>query len=1838
MKRVIPFLLILTLFMSTISTQTVFAADASDIVVSQEKDVDVVLSVGSSTTDISKFNADLTDALVKLGVPEKRINIQSIEAKDVDANNNFAWEIYDHTNNIANAIASYKPYYNETNGNYILDNHITVSAINNVTNIDFFGYGAPAYKDFMYMPDANSGKKIIDFTIEEGSFYDALNGPGFLFNTSMSANTDLPNRTMSGYLLLFNYYPSYSGNPPVIEVHKFENVNVDAFHNTTSTNIQDYSGFTKIASYQAGSQKKRVVRLEATPTELKFYYKEGALTDAITLSDSDLKTWNLTSNGTASAISLPKDFSQYGFGPMVGYSSHGCSLRTHFTFKNIIMSTESTKKFSEIIREPEWRESASHFIINLEDQTVPDFEDSEKLGEILSRMGNDEIHYLGWGTSANQAQANAFINKNNNKGTFALNTDYSKSINDMAAYIYSVYLASKDSSGIYLDVEKPQELSVTPAEEKYNTIDGTWPQGKWKVLHFNTFYDSDEGQAVFHNQYMDDLDVTFTKPGKYEVYYKDTLVKTVYAHRKPVASFAVVLDSSGNVTLTDQSYDLDHFTTTGKGIDTVQYQWKETSGTTWTTGAPSSLEASKNYIISQVVKDLEGEWSKPYYRYVSTNSASLTLKSVPEFSIDKYTVFKSPGTISITDTSYSPTGTITQKEWSILKDGVEVYAANASPKLDFSDQDAGIYKIRLRTQNVNGWSDYFIRTLTVVVDATAPTATASPLPGIFNDITNVTLTFTDAGGSLLKSQQVAITGDTNVPTNGWSTNGNTQTRIVQFDELGTYYIHYKAEDNSGNMKTGYIGPYLLLSEDQETVTRDKDVLEILYQDPDTANSVTKNVTLPTTVTNGSVVTWASSMPGTIDAAGNVYRPSAAQGNTGVVLTATLRKGIAVETKVFHLTASALIVADDQEAVTVDKANLAIGYQNPDNASSVTKNVTLPGSASNGSTVTWSSSVPGTLANNGTVTRPESNLSDVKVTITATITKAAGTETAVTETKVFEVIVKKEGLTDAAAVAADKALVEIGYAEGDSSAYVTRNLTLPTTASNGSSVSWSSNNTATISDGSTGIVTRPAIEGSDAAVTLTATISKGSSSETKTFNLTVKKVLAGDSASIAADKEALVVIYATGDTDTSVTQNVTLVTSMGNGSSVAWSSDKIGVIATSGSVTRRADVDETVVLTATISRGTETSDTKTFTLIVKKQPETTTVADLTDIAAAKSALAITYGAGDDSAHVRLNVGLPSTGGNGTTVTWSSNKQGTIDSLGNVFRPGYLTGDQTVRLTATITKNQARDTQVFDLTVLALGSNDLLMTLSDKSSIAIGYQAGDSATSVTKNVTLPLVGSKGSTVVWTSNVADTVSKSGIVTRPSIGSPDVIVKLIATITLNELTETKVFYLLVKANEATPPPTTSRNNDEPKRTGTIVIVNGQAENAGTETVEEIGGKTIVEVEVNAETIINKIQEVLKNGTGENNVVEIPVVANDSDKITVTLTGDIVKKMQDEAFDLSIQSDDIEYIIPAEEIGILNVAQGLGVSADSLKKIEVEIKINQVDDAIVKKIMESASAKEYEIVFPPVDFEIIAKAVSINGTVQKITVAKFNHYVERIMEISAGVDPKKITTGVVYNVDGTFSHIPTDIFVKEGKYFARLSSLTNSSYSVIWNPITVSTVENHWSKLAVNDMASRLIIKKPETFMPNEAISRAEFAEYITKALGIYRTNVTKDIKFNDVNLSSEVADAIQIAVNYGIIAGYPDGTFKPNQTISREEAMTMYARAMDIVGLKEVNNNRIETYSDAKLVSKWAYAYVQKTVSANVFNGRTKETIVPKGIITYAEAATAIRNLLVEADLINK
>jgi uncharacterized protein YjdB len=176
------------------------------------------------------------------------------------------------------------------------------------------------------------------------------------------------------------------------------------------------------------------------------------------------------------------------------------------------------------------------------------------------------------------------------------------------------------------------------------------------------------------------------------------------------------------------------------------------------------------------------------------------------------------------------------------------------------------------------------------------------------------------------------------------------------------------------------------------------------------------------------------------------------------------------------------------------------------------------------------------------------------------------------------------------------------------------------------------------------------------------------------------------AALAADKEALTL----GDTS-AVTADLTLPAGAPGGSKVTWTTSDESVISASGKVTRppNGQPPARATLTATLARGALTA-TKTF--------EITVLAEYDDVKIAEAAAAALKVHGIDD--VRGNLTLPAAGENGTTVAWTSDRPSVITPTGEVTRPAHGTGDVTVTLTATVTKNVATATREFTAKVREL----------------------------------------------------------------------------------------------------------------------------------------------------------------------------------------------------------------------------------------------------------------------------------------------------------------------------------------------------------------------------------------------------------------------------------------------------------------------------------------------------------------------------------------------------------
>lgn len=165
------------------------------------------------------------------------------------------------------------------------------------------------------------------------------------------------------------------------------------------------------------------------------------------------------------------------------------------------------------------------------------------------------------------------------------------------------------------------------------------------------------------------------------------------------------------------------------------------------------------------------------------------------------------------------------------------------------------------------------------------------------------------------------------------------------------------------------------------------------------------------------------------------------------------------------------------------------------------------------------------------------------------------------------------------------------------------------------------------------------------------------------------------------------------------------------------------------------------------------------------------------------------------------------------------------------------------------------------------------------------------------------------------------------------------------------------------------------------------------------------------------------------------------------------------------------------------------------------------------------------------------------------------------------------------------------------------------------------------WYYSAVDQAVSALIFqgKGNGVFAPNEKITRSQFVRALANLDRVDLSLFSEAPGFSDTaGLSKEMAQAVSWAVDTGLVKGFPDGTFRPSDPISREQ---MCAILNAYAGL-EAPEDPARFDDDGKL-SPWAKDAVYACRAAGLVSGTGNNLFDPKGTATRAQACTITVNL---------
>ena len=246
-------------------------------------------------------------------------------------------------------------------------------------------------------------------------------------------------------------------------------------------------------------------------------------------------------------------------------------------------------------------------------------------------------------------------------------------------------------------------------------------------------------------------------------------------------------------------------------------------------------------------------------------------------------------------------------------------------------------------------------------------------------------------------------------------------------------------------------------------------------------------------------------------------------------------------------------------------------------------------------------------------------------------------------------------------------------------------------------------------------------------------------------------------------------------------------------------------------------------------------------------------------------------------------------------------------------------------------------------------------------------------------------------------------------------------------------------------------------------------------------------------------------------------------------------------------------------------------------------------------------------------------------GTVTITATYKDTEGNEKSASVKVTVKKASTTTG---GNDGTTSGGGPSI-IAPGHTGAVTTPNTNTNYKPDFQDL--DSVE--WARTAINGLAMRGMINGRDqyTFDPNANITRAEYCQILMGAINAL--NAKGESTFADVPSTAWYYNAVSVASQLGIVSGYGDGNFGPNDLITRQDMALMTYKTAKIMNKSLEPVNAEITFEDSHEISDYAFEAVMTLQKAGIINGMTDTTFEPLSNATRAQSAKVIFDTFVDA-----
>jgi hypothetical protein len=325
----------------------------------------------------------------------------------------------------------------------------------------------------------------------------------------------------------------------------------------------------------------------------------------------------------------------------------------------------------------------------------------------------------------------------------------------------------------------------------------------------------------------------------------------------------------------------------------------------------------------------------------------------------------------------------------------------------------------------------------------------------------------------------------------------------------------------------------------------------------------------------------------------------------------------------------------------------------------------------------------------------------------------------------------------------------------------------------------------------------------------------------------------------------------------------------------------------------------------------------------------------------------------------------------------------------------------------------------------------------------------------------------------------------------------------------------------------------------------------------------------------------------------------------------------------------DLQFTIPLIAINYTKQLQAAGGD------ISTAYLLLNIEKTPSTPLISALSGRSAQMLATPANF---TASILSGGREREIDV--YETYVTRtfVLPSLGGASNNDISVVRMDNESGDVTYVPTTIKTVTGGVNVNFMRKGNSVYAVIRNNISFTDMTKHWANGDVSILASKYIVDGPTltTFAPSNNITRSDFAEFISRGLGLSGSSASA-AKFKDVGAGFRSASYIGAVSDAGIVEGGSDGRFRPNAPVTREEMATMLVRAMKYAGVStSASSTALNGFKDKAKVSSWAKDGLSISVTAGFIKGTPTKLVNPKSNATRAEAAIMIKRFLEYVDFL--